>query len=283
MNGFLLIDKPTGITSFEVVKQLRKLTGEKSIGHAGTLDPLATGLLVIALGEGTKLLEYFVGCDKEYEVVGHFGFVSDTYDADGLISKVSEDFVAEEKVKEVISAKFLGEISQVPPKFSALKVGGRKAYHLARKGEAFELKSRTIKVGRFDVKSFDWPRVAFKVACSTGTYIRSLIHDLGAELGVGAYVEKLRRTRVGEFEVTRACLLDNNIEQFLLSLETVVQGFSSVDLSEIEYKKLKHGQFLNIKIDQSVPVMAFYQKKLVGVLEKTATSFVKFRKQISLP
>ncbi len=281
MNGFLLIDKPTGVTSFEVVKQLRKLTGEKSIGHAGTLDPLATGLLVIALGEGTKLLEYFVGCDKEYEVVGHFGFSSDTYDADGVISKVSGSVVAEEKIKEVVSTKFLGEISQVPPKFSALKIGGRKAYHLARKGEDFELKSRTIRVGRFDVENFDWPRVAFKVACSTGTYIRSLIHDLGAELGVGAYVEKLRRTRVGEFEVSESCPLDNKIEHFLLPLETVVKGFIAVELSEIEYKKLKQGQFLGIKVDQMGPVMAFYQKKLVGVLEKTATSLVKFRKQIS--
>lgn len=281
MNGFLLIDKPSGITSFEVVKTLRKLTGEKSIGHAGTLDPLATGLLVVAIGEGTKLLEYFVGCDKEYEVVGHFGFVSDTYDDDGVITRVSDEVVSEAVVREVVARQFLGEISQVPPKFSALKVDGRKAYHLARKGEEFELKSRTVKVEKYDVESFDWPRVAFKVACSTGTYIRSLIHDLGSALGVGAYVEKLRRTRVGEFDVRNACSLDSDVSAYLLPLEPVVGGFPRVEVSEIEYKKLKQGQFLNIKIDQGF-AMVFFEEKLVGILEKTATGLVKFRKQICI-
>lgn len=282
MKGFLLVDKKKGETSFDVIRQLRRLTGEKKIGHAGTLDPLATGLLLIAVGEGTKLLEYFVGCDKEYEVEAKFGWVSDTYDAEGVLTEgiVSMDF-EETSLSKIIEQDFVGDIEQVPPIYSALKVKGKKAYELARKGEEVELKSRKVKIDRFEIVDFSWPQVKFKVACSSGTYVRSLIHDLGERIGCGAYVKNLRRTVLGNFVVQDAMILKESVdvESFLYSLESVVNGFDRVDLSETELAELdKSGVILGKKIEQDF-IMAFYEDKLVAILENSDKG-LKNRKRI---
>ncbi|MFH1218571.1 MAG: tRNA pseudouridine(55) synthase TruB [Candidatus Peregrinibacteria bacterium] len=206
MKGFYLIDKKKGVTSFDVVREIRRKTGEKRVGHAGTLDPLATGLLIVAVGrENTRELGKFLKSDKEYVVSAKFGSVSDTYDSEG---KVEECDVlkkcSRKEVEELIEREFLGEIDQVPPKYSALKVGGRKACDVMRKGGDVELTSRKVKVYKFDVIEFKWPVVTFKVACGSGTYIRSLVHDLGQKLGCGAYVAELRRTKVGDYSVEDA-------------------------------------------------------------------------------
>lgn len=215
MKGFLLVDKEKGWTSFDVVAKIRGVLsrgvakqGKRKrlkVGHAGTLDPLATGLLFIAVGDYTKLLKNFVGLDKEYEVEAEFGFTSDTYDAEGNLQKVDVSFEAGiTDIEKIIKDKFVGEIEQIPPKYSALKINGKKAYELARSGKEFEVKSRKVVIKQFDIIDFNWPIVKFRIFCGSGTYVRSLIHDLGQELGCGAYVKGLRRTKVGDFSVEKA-------------------------------------------------------------------------------
>ncbi|MBD3360817.1 tRNA pseudouridine(55) synthase TruB [Candidatus Peregrinibacteria bacterium] len=284
MNGFLLIDKDKGMTSFDVVREVRRIAGEKKVGHAGTLDPLATGLLLVAVGEGTKLLEFFIGSDKEYEVSAVFGFVSDTYDAEGKIEKVNADAVFEKNdLEDAIKKYFIGEFYQMPPKFSALKIKGRRAYESARKGEKVELKARKVKLEIFDIIDFKWPKVSFRIKCGSGTYVRSLVHDLGQRLNCGAYVENLRRIKVGNFSVADTVKLknlDKKIDQYLISLEEAAKNFVVWKLNNEEFYGLSNGNILkNKKIEQEDFVMAFYKGKLVGVLENS-DSGVKYRKMI---
>lgn len=289
MDGFLLIDKEKGFSSFDVVKKVRGLTREKHVGHAGTLDPLATGLMILAVGEGTKLLEYFVGCDKEYEVSAYFGKKSDTYDAEGEITVVDEKmYVDEEKIEEAIRENFLGEIEQVPPKYSALKIKGRRACDIVRAGGEVEMKSRKVKISRFSIREFDWPRVSFGVKCGSGTYIRSLVHDLGQKLGSGAYVTELRRTKVGNFTVDMAKSFSDfedkvlKLEKSLISLEVVGSEFKRINITDEEYETLKNGGILlNKKIDQQNAWVAYCNDYLAGVIELSSNQAgVKFRKMI---
>lgn len=285
MKGFLLVDKESGQTSFDVVRSVKRSLNVRKVGHAGTLDPLATGLLVIAIGEGTKLLEYFIGCDKEYVVKAHFGYVSDSYDADGELS--GQDVDAEfsrEDVEKVIAGKFLGEIEQIPPKYSALKIDGKRACDRVRAGEEVEMKVRKIRVDAFEIENFDWPFVDFRIRCSTGTYIRSLVHDLGQALGCGAYVKELRRSVVGAFSVENAVeAVDKNCVQGLLALENVVVDWERIDLVNSEYAVLKNGGMIsNLSLDFTPPLAAFFKDKLVGVLELHSSGNLKFRKQIML-
>lgn len=293
MDGFLLLDKESGVGSFDVVKKVRNFTREVHVGHAGTLDPLATGLLLVAVGEATKLLEYFIGCDKEYEVSAYFGKISDTYDSDGKITVVDEGIYCDsEEIVSVINREFIGEVEQMPPKYSALKIKGKRACDILRKGGDVELKPRKVKILRFDMKEFDWPRVSFRVKCGSGTYIRSLIHDLGQELKCGAYVTSLRRTKVGDFSVGNARSVDelaehiDKIEKYLMSLEDIGRKFNKIEVTEDEYKTLKNGGVvMNKKIDQSGAgggvCMAYCSGFLAGILETGKDGIgVKFRKMI---
>lgn len=220
MNGLILIDKPRGITSFDVVAKVRRITGEKRVGHAGTLDPLATGLLIVGVGRDfTKQLGSYLKMDKEYEVMAEFGAVSDTYDADGRIFSSADNrdlTVGQTVIKRVekndllriIKKKFLGHIQQIPPKYSALKIKGKRACDRMRQGENVELEPREVTIDEFLIMDFSWPKVKFRVKCGSGTYVRSLIHDLGQELGCGAYVIELRRTKIGEYSVDDAVGID---------------------------------------------------------------------------
>ncbi|MFA7685296.1 MAG: tRNA pseudouridine(55) synthase TruB, partial [Candidatus Gracilibacteria bacterium] len=276
-----------------IVKTIKRLSREAHVGHAGTLDPLATGLLILALGEATKLLEYFIGSDKEYEVSACFGKESDTYDAEGKIISVDEKmFCDSEEITSVIKKKFMGEIDQMPPKYSALKVKGKRACDILRKGGDVELKARKILVSRFDLKEFDWPNVSFRVKCGSGTYIRSLIHDLGKELKCGAYVTVLRRTKVGDFSVDWAKDVSyfeekiERIEKSLLSLELIGEKFKKIELAEDDYDGLKNGGIVvNKKFEQTgfleAPVMAYCNDLLAGVVELSKDQKgIKFRKMI---
>jgi len=285
MKGFFLIDKESGVTSFDAVRDIRRLTGVKKVGHSGTLDPLATGLLLVAVGEGTKLLEFLIGCTKEYEVVGRFGFKSDTYDAEGEIEEVSSKVLSRDEIEAAIKANFVGEIEQIPPKYSALKIGGKRAADIMRAGGDVEMKARKLFISDFEVLEFDWPVVKFKVSCSSGTYIRSLIHDLGELLEVAAYVEELRRSKIGNFSLTDAVKIDvlsKNLEQNLVSMENLAKSFAVCELFDADYQGLKDGKILlGKKIEQGVPVMAFYKDKLVGVLEVSGGGEgVKYKKMI---
>lgn len=219
IGGFLIIDKPKGITSFDVIRRLRKITGIRKIGHAGTLDPLATGVLVLAFSKMTKRLKFLTGLDKEYEAEIKLGAISDTYDAEGKIEeKVKSQALpigrqdlkvaGERDIKEVLKT-FTGEIKQIPPKYSALKVNGRKACDVMRKGGDIDLKPRDVKIYKIMLLEFSWPILKIRVSCSSGTYIRSLAHDIGQKLGCGAYLNELRRTKVGEFTLDQAVELDD--------------------------------------------------------------------------
>lgn len=215
--GILLIDKPKGWTSHDVVGRIRRLTGVKRVGHAGTLDPLATGLLIVLVGrEFTKLQSQFLKQDKEYEVTARLGVVTDSYDSDGqVISQADWQDVA--KINRVdlerVIKKYKGEITQQVPIFSAVKVGGEKLYNKARAGQTnvdFNLPSRTVKINEINFTDFSSDEVtqtatfSLTVSVSSGTYIRSLIHDIGQELGVGAHVISLRRTKIGDLSVLNA-------------------------------------------------------------------------------
>ena len=218
--GFILIDKLAGITSHDVVLKLRKITKIKKIGHAGTLDPMATGLLILGIGrKATKKLSFFQKLDKEYLVKIKLGAVSDTFDAEGKIKEIEvKEIPSLEKIKKVLK-EFEGEIEQIPPLFSAKKIKGKKAYELARKGIKVNLLPQKVKIYQIEILNYKFPYLEIKVNCSSGTYIRSLANDIGKRLGCGGYVEKLRRTKIGDFSVENAIKLKDlsskNWESFL--------------------------------------------------------------------
>jgi tRNA pseudouridine55 synthase len=206
--GILLVDKPGGITSHDVVARARRALNTRKIGHAGTLDPMATGLLVLGIGHATRLLTYVVGLDKTYEATIRLGATTDSDDADGVeTGRTDAGGVADEDIHRGIRS-LTGPMAQVPSTVSAIKVGGRRAYDIARAGEQVELKARDVVVSRFEAlgirRSEGVVDVDVVVDCSSGTYIRALARDLGADLGVGGHLTALRRTRIGPFEVAEA-------------------------------------------------------------------------------
>lgn len=206
--GILLVDKPGGVTSHDIVARARRALNTRKIGHAGTLDPMATGLLVLGVGHATRLLTYVVGLDKTYQATIRLGVTTDSDDADGVeTARADAGGVADDAIHRGIRA-LSGPISQVPSTVSAIKVGGRRAYDLARAGEQVELKARDVVISRFEVRGIrrggDVVDVDVVVDCSSGTYIRALARDLGADLGVGGHLTALRRTRIGPFDVADA-------------------------------------------------------------------------------
>ncbi|GAB5527997.1 MAG: tRNA pseudouridine(55) synthase TruB [Roseivirga sp.] len=208
----LLIDKPLEWTSFDVVKKIRYLIKIKKIGHAGTLDPLATGLLILCTGKRTKSIEQFMADEKEYTGSFTLGQVTDSYDLESEPSApVDISHLTEEQIREA-TLPFTGEIEQVPPMHSAIKVDGKRLYKLARQGKSIELKSRTVIISEFEIVKVDLPKVEFRVVCSKGTYIRSLASDFGKALGVGAHLSALRRTRIGNQHVKDAWQLTDFID-----------------------------------------------------------------------
>ena len=208
----ILVDKPLEWTSFDVVKKIRNLIRIKKVGHAGTLDPLATGLLILCTGKKTKSIESFMAEEKEYTGTFTIGAETPTYDLESEVVNRHDISQVSQIDLEQVRLKFLGEIDQIPPMHSAIKVDGRRVYELARKGEKIELKSRKIKISEFELTKVDLPLISFRVVCSKGTYIRSLAHDFGQALGVGAHLSSLRRTRVGSFHVDEAYQLDNLVQ-----------------------------------------------------------------------
>jgi tRNA pseudouridine55 synthase len=204
LHGVLVVDKPRGPSSFGVVQEVRRVLGVKRAGHGGTLDPMATGVLPVCLGEGTKLASFFLDADKEYEAEVLLGVATDTYDALGAVVETRDAGGVTERALRTSLRCFLGRIRQRPPAFSAIKQDGRPLYERARAGEAVEAPEREVEIHRLDVLALDLPRVRVHVVCSKGTYIRSLANDLGRDLGVGAHVTALRRTRTGAFGLDRA-------------------------------------------------------------------------------
>jgi tRNA pseudouridine55 synthase len=225
LDGAILIDKPAGPTSHDVVDAIRRKFGIKKVGHCGTLDPGATGLLIIVLGRGTKLSERLMGDDKVYEGTIKFGETTDSYDADGELTgslpvlPMTLDELNEE------AAKFIGDIMQVPPMVSAIKKGGVPLYKLARKGIEVEREPRLIHIYNFRFTDYQEPLGQFRVACTKGTYVRSLAYDLGEKLGCGAHLQTLRRSASGKFDVADAVTLEAVLKMTPVELEKRVMPF----------------------------------------------------------
>jgi tRNA pseudouridine55 synthase len=202
------IHKPAGITSHDVVYRVRKITGIKKVGHAGTLDPFATGVLVILIGrESTKRSDELMAGAKEYVAKLKLGSVSDTYDIDGDIDAISDRVPTKEELEAAVS-KYQGEIEQTPPKFSAKKINGKKLYEYARKGQDIEIPSVKVTIDEIELEDYRYPYAVIRVKCQKGVYIRSIGHDIGQDLGVGAYLESLLRTQVGEHTIENALTLE---------------------------------------------------------------------------
>ena len=208
IDGLLIVDKPAGWTSHDVVGRMRRLTGVRRIGHAGTLDPLATGVLPLGVGRGTRVLEYATEADKEYIATVRLGESTDTYDADGRITTTGDWRTTTRERLEHELARFVGVIEQQPPAYSAIKQGGVPLYKLARAGKAVQVPTRLVTVHALDLLDLTLPALTVRVRCSKGTYVRSLAHDLGARLGCGGHLTALRRTASGGFHIKQALTLD---------------------------------------------------------------------------
>lgn len=247
--GLVIVDKPAGVTSHDVVGRCRRIFGTRKVGHAGTLDPMATGVLVVGIERATKILGLLTVTDKSYSATMRLGQTTSTEDAEGeVLQTVSADGITDAQINEAV-ARLRGEIAQVPSAVSAIKVGGTRAYQLARKGQVVELAPRNVRIDRFDVLAVRRHEglvdVDVEVDCMSGTYIRALARDVGATLGVGGHLTALRRTRVGRFGLDQARTLDELAEQPRLSYtldEACLQSFPRRDLSAAEAEDTRHGR-----------------------------------------
>jgi tRNA pseudouridine55 synthase len=208
LDGILLVDKPHGLTSHDVVARLRKILQVKKIGHAGTLDPMATGLLIILVGNGTKISQHLIGLPKSYTGTMKLGIITDSHDADGAVVETrSVDGITMDDIKNLV-CEFMGDQYQIPPMFSAKKVNGKKLYNLARKGKSIEREPQFICVHAFEIDDFCGDEISFHIHCSKGTYVRTLAHDFGTRLSCGAHLSRLCRTAIDKFSLEDALALD---------------------------------------------------------------------------
>ena len=271
--GLLLVDKPEGPTSHDIVGVARRALGMRRVGHAGTLDPFATGLLLLLVGQATRLSEYFVGMDKTYDAVLRLGAVTDTDDRTGTVTETSEAWrTLEAEAVHRAAAGFRGSLEQIPPAFSAKKVKGERLYAKARRGEVVAPDPVRVEVYALDVTAVELPEVHFRVRCSSGTYVRALGRDIGRTLGVGGHLTELRRTRIGPFDVADA------VPPELLTTESAIprlvdplQGLAHlprVELDADEEKRVHHGGFVSCDIDPGgpdLPTLAIREDRLVAV------------------
>lgn len=253
MNGLLVIDKPGGMTSRDVVNRVQRWFPRKTkIGHTGTLDPLATGVLVVCVGAATRLADFVQAMGKTYRSRFRLGATSDTDDADGT---VGVNLAAVPPTREQIAAAipwFVGHVEQVPPAFSALKVAGARAHELARGGKDVSLAARTVRIDAIRLLGYEWPFLDVELDCGKGTYVRSIARDLGAKLGCGGMVETLRRTRVGPFTADAGIGLDAPPEEVrarLLPMVTAVAGLPSAKLSPEQVRRIRQGQRVPIDVN----------------------------------
>lgn len=255
LNGILLIDKPQDWTSSDVVAKLRGILHERRIGHSGTLDPLATGLLVVFVGRATRAVEFAEADSKEYIAGLRLGISTDTQDITGNVLSECECNISKAELEGVLPC-FMGDIEQIPPMYSAIKVGGKKLYEIARKGESIERKARKINISKLDILSDDGDFV-LDVACSKGTYIRTLCNDIGEKLGCGGCMSSLRRVKAGAFSIENAHTLteiqsaaDNGtVAEFILPVDTLFLDYPEISVPEALEKKLRCGNIVNISAE----------------------------------
>jgi tRNA pseudouridine55 synthase len=260
-DGALVIDKPQGKTSHDVVDAVRHVAGMRQIGHLGTLDPLATGVLVLLLGRATRLVQFYNGRRKRYTAAFRFGFATDSYDSDGEAQGADTPVALDAAALEKLANDKIGRFAQMPPAFSAKKIHGRPAYELARKKEPVELKAVEVELYEYRLTGIDGNLARFVIECSSGTYIRSLAHEMGQQLGCGAHLAEIKRTAVGEFSIEQAIKLEELAEasragkfaNCLIPLEALLPNFPRIDVLPVIEKRVRHGSKFNITVSQLMP------------------------------
>ncbi|WP_420239733.1 tRNA pseudouridine(55) synthase TruB [Telmatobacter bradus] len=282
MNGLLVIDKPAGMTSHDVVSRLRKICGERSIGHLGTLDPMATGVLPLLMGKYTRLAQYFSTAEKSYTGAIRFGFATDTYDAEGQPS--GPDLPPAELTLEQIRAKavrFHGVMDQMPPPYSAKKIAGTPAYKLAREGKPVELKTAKVDISSFEIESLQGVEASFAMSISAGGYVRSVAHELGQEMGCGAHLTALRRTRAGVFSLEDTHTLaeldplagnTDALEQYCVHPRLLLSEMPSVTGDAYVLGRLRNGAQANLPEFSEVPMVKVFssQRELAAIVRRVA-------------
>jgi tRNA pseudouridine55 synthase len=261
IDGILVVDKPRGKTSHDVVEAVRRLIGFRQIGHLGTLDPLATGVLVLALGRATRLARFYSGRRKRYTCAVRFGFATDTYDADGDALDEDSAPVLDSEQLQSFAAQFMGKTQQMPPSFSAKKIHGRPAHELARKHKPVKLEPVEVEVYEFRLTSIEGPVARFSVECGAGTYIRSLAHDMGKLQGSGAHLAEIVRTAVGEFTLDHAAALTELAEDArtgklaarVIHLESLLPELPHATVLPIVERRVRHGAKFNLPVAQIQP------------------------------
>jgi len=279
VNGLLIIDKPSGITSHDVVARLRRITDEKSIGHLGTLDPMATGVLPLLLGRFTRLAQWFSTAEKTYSGTIRFGYATDTYDAEGdPVGPQNEPHLTLDQVRAAAS-RFHGQLQQMPPPFSAKKIAGTPAYKLARQGKPVELKPAIVTIDSFEILSLAVSESEFEMTISAGGYVRSVAHELGQVLACGAHLASLRRTRAGAFTLNDAHTLDElqpltgnlaALEELCVHPRTLLPAMPSVTCDEQTLGKLRNGMQANLLEFSSAPLVKVFagQRDLFAIAQR---------------
>ena len=285
MNGLLVLDKPAGMTSHDVVNRVRRATGEKSIGHLGTLDPMATGVLPLLLGKWTRLAQFFSSAEKAYTGAIRFGFATDTYDEEGEPAGPPRPLTQTLEELCALASRFLGEIEQMPPPFSAKKINGVPAHKLARAGKEVPVKPARVTVNRFELIEMEGETVRFVAEVSAGGYIRSLAHDLGTAAGCGAHLTELRRTRAGVFTLDQAMSLETmealaargELEAALPHPRTVLSEMPSVTADLATAGRLRNGMAVNLPEFSNAPLVKVFegQRHLIAIGKRIAGTLMQ--------
>ncbi len=274
-SGIILIDKPSGITTFDVIRSLRKKLGIRKMGHAGVLDKMATGLVVVGINKATKLLSIFENGDKVYEAEFTFGIETDTYDLYGrVLDKKDVNKIDENRLAEILN-HYIGEIEQTPPPFSNIKIRGKRSYKYALKKEQVELPKRRVKIYSMELVSVEENRARFRIKCSKGTYIRSLAHDMGAELGCGAIVTNLKRTYIHPFSLKQASTLS---DPKIIYIDEALKFMDEIVVDQIVVNTIKNGYPICKLINCSKLKEPYYRliddrAKTVAVIEKSGKTY----------
>lgn len=281
-NGVLIVDKPPGLSSHDIVNRVRRILGQKSVGHLGTLDPLATGVLPLVTGSLTRLAQFYLKSEKVYEGVIRFGFATDTYDAEGEPTGPGKPVSLDADQVREVARRFVGVIEQMPPPFSAKKINGVPAYKFARKHKDVELNPVQVEIKNFEISSVDQDRASFRATVSSGTYMRSVAHDLGQQLDCGAHLQSLRRTRLGEFDNSEAHTIDaleraaqaNNLDECFIHPRKLLPDMPAVTATDESAARIRSGRAVNLpELSRAPRVKVFYgQRELIAIATRVAGS-----------
>jgi tRNA pseudouridine55 synthase len=284
MNGLLVLDKPSGVTSHDVVAIVRRATGEKSIGHLGTLDPMATGVLPLLLGKYTRLAQFFGQAEKHYEGHIRFGFATDTFDAEGVMAGEPQPLAQSLEALRELSKSFRGEVDQLPPIYSAKKINGVAAHKLARAGADVPVKPARITIHNFELTSLDGDTATFTMEVSAGGYVRSVAHELGQMAGCGAHLSSLRRTRAGAFALTQAITIDqlkqstpSDLEALLPHPRTLLPEMPAVTVDDQMSGRIRNGMQVNLPDFSQAPLVKVFTSPtdLLAIVRRVAGTLMQ--------